>query len=148
MRLLPVQFLDSRDICYNGLNMTEKDTIKFFVQKTLGCGCPEEVFSHIEYQTAIPLENHLLAGKINIGNRLLVYIAEINKEEELSGLLPFLVKQGMAERERLQFNRFRIVIAAEGNGNVEQYANTVFRNVEKDEKVHLHIIRKSEIPFL
>jgi hypothetical protein len=128
--------------------MTEKETIKFFVQKTLGCGCPEEVFSHIEYRTAIPLENHLLAGKINIGNRLLVYIAEIIKEEELSDLLPFLVKQGVAERDKLQFNRFRLVIAAEGNGNVEQHANTVFVNVEKDEKVHLHIIRKSEIPFL
>jgi len=128
--------------------MTEKEAIKSFVQKTLGCGCPEEVFRHIEYRTAIPLEKHLLAGKINIGNRLLVYIAEIKREEELSDLLPFLVKQGMAERERLQFNRFRLVIASEGNGNVEQYANTLFGNVEKDDRIHLHVIRKSEIPCL
>jgi len=128
--------------------MTEKETIKAFVKKTLGCGCPEEVFMHIEYRTLIPLENHLLAGKINIGNRLLVYIAEIKKEEELSVLLPFLVKQGMSERDILQFNRFRLVIAAEGNGDVEQQANTLFGNVEKDDRVHLHVIRKSEIPCL
>jgi hypothetical protein len=128
--------------------MTEKDIIKTFVQKTLGCGCPEEVFRHIEYQTAIPLENHVLAGKINIGNRLLVYIAEITKEEELSDLLPFLVKLGKAERDRLQFNRFRLVLAAEGTGNLEQHANIVFGNVEKDDRVHLHVIRKSEIPCL
>jgi|WetSurSiteA1Bulk_404760.scaffolds.fasta_scaffold00079_21 hypothetical protein len=128
--------------------MTEKETIKFFVQKTLGCGCPEEVFRHIEYRTAIPLENHLLAGKINIGNRLLVYIAEIKKEEELAELLPFLVRQGKSERDKLQYNRFRLVLAAEGNSGIGQHANTLFESIEKDDKIHLHIIRKSEIPSL
>lgn len=128
--------------------MDGKEAIKEFVQKTLGCGCPEEVFRQIESQADVPLDNHVRAGRINIGNRLLIYIAEIKEEENLMTLLPFLIDKGKTERDSLQFNRFRLVLATDENSTIEQQANALFETIEKDEKIHLHTIRKNNIPSL
>lgn len=127
--------------------MEGKEAIKDFVQKTLGCGCPEEVFRQIESQSDVPLDDHVRAGRINIGNRLLIYIAEI-KEENLMTLLPFLIEKGKKERDTLHFNRFRLVLATDENSTIEQQANALFETIEKDEKIHLHTIRKNNIPSL
>jgi len=128
--------------------MDGKEAIKEFVQKTLGCGCPEEVFRQIESQADVPLDDHVRAGRINIGNRLLIYIAEIKEEENLMTLLPFLIDKGKTERDSLQFNRFRLVLATDENSTIEQQANALFETIEKDEKIHLHTIRKNNIPPL
>ena len=51
--------------------------IKSFATQTLGCQCPEEVFNFIDCQRNIELSNQiLLINKINIGNRLLIYVVE------------------------------------------------------------------------
>ena len=55
--------------------MAVRDEIKTFVQKTLGCGCPEEVFRHIDWETNAESPEAGLYSRINIGNRLLVYIS-------------------------------------------------------------------------
>jgi hypothetical protein len=73
--------------------------IKKFVQKTLGCGCPEEVFRQIDYQADIMAGNILLSARINIGNRLLVYVAEVDNTETIENLLPQLIDIGNKERD-------------------------------------------------
>jgi hypothetical protein len=52
--------------------------VKTFAQETLGCQCPEEVFDFIDSQRDIELFPQIsLTNKINIGNRLLIYIIQM-----------------------------------------------------------------------
>jgi len=135
-------------ICYNYNIVKGKEALKDFVQKTLGCGCPEEVFRQIESQADVPLDDHVRAGRINVGNRLLIYVVEIKEEETLVSLLPFLIEKGKTERDSLQFNRFRLVLATEENSTIDQKAKALFEPIEKDEKIHLHTIKRKDIPPL
>lgn len=128
--------------------MDWKKAIQDFAQNTLGCGCPEEVFRQIEAQAEFPLGGSVRVGRITIGNRLLIYISEAGDEKTLASLLLFLVKEGKAERDRLRFNRFRLVLATDKDGIIAQKARSLFETIEKDERVHLHTIEKSSIPPL
>ncbi len=102
------------------------------------------MFRQIESQADVPLDDHVRAGRINIGNRLLIYIAEIKEEENLMTLLPFLIDKGKTERDSLQFNRFRLVLATDENSTIEQQANALFETIEKDEKIHLAYHKKKQ----
>jgi hypothetical protein len=126
----------------------DKATIKTFVQQTLGCGCPEEVFNLIDCQFNVKLNGEtILRNKINIGNRLLIYVLEVNNTGPLRNILPFLVKSGKAERDNLKFNRFRLVLITDMVDEISKTAETIFYDVNKDEKVHLHIVDKESVPM-
>jgi hypothetical protein len=65
--------------------MIKTENIKTFVRQTLGCACPEEVFKRIDCQSDIKLnDNILLSSKINVGNKLLIYVVEINDHFAIS----------------------------------------------------------------
>ena len=125
--------------------MGQKEHIKTFVQKTLGCGCPEDVFTYIDCRSNIPLNNIRLRNKINIGNRLLIFIVEVNDPDSLKETLKSLVDAGTKERDGVGFNRVRIVLVADSPGTFKQRACDIFASLEKDERVHLHILHKDEI---
>jgi len=95
--------------------------------------------------TATVKLNVLLRGKINIGNRLLIYMIEGNGLN-LNSLIPFLIDYGKKERDSKGFNRLRIVLVFEDPEAVKEQAISVFQNYNKDEKIHLHLIKKSTIP--
>jgi hypothetical protein len=122
-----------------------KENIRYFVRDILGCGCPEEVFNIIDPVFNIKIDNVLLRGKINIGNRLLIYVIEGNGLN-LNSLIPFLIDYGKKERDSKGFNRLRIVLVFEDPEAVKEQAISVFQNYNKDEKIHLHLIKKSTIP--
>ncbi|MGB9716259.1 MAG: hypothetical protein ACPL1G_07630 [Thermodesulfovibrionales bacterium] len=123
-----------------------KDAIKTFVQQTLGCGCPEKVFEYIDCQSDIRLDEIVLKNKINIGNRLLLYIVEIDDKSSLKSIIPFLVKAGKEERDKLNFNRFRLVLVTDKLNYLKEAAETIFETIPKDEKVHLHVVDINDIP--
>lgn len=123
--------------------MEENKAIKEFVQKTLGCGCPEEVFKIIEYQDNIPCGNLIIRRRINVGNRLLIYIFDVTKNTVITEVLPFLLKSGKEQRDKNRFNRFRLVLTVEDIGNIEKTIFNLFNKINTDEKVHLHVIAKS-----
>jgi hypothetical protein len=125
----------------------DKESIKTFVQKILGCGCPEEVFKYIDCQFNIKIDDIVLSSKINIGNRLLVYVVNINDQKTVKNLLPFLVSTGKDERDNLKFNRFRLVLATDKLNEIKGTAETIFNAISKDEKVHLHVIDKKKVPM-
>ncbi|MEW6570773.1 MAG: hypothetical protein AB1390_06330 [Nitrospirota bacterium] len=127
--------------------MQSKDIIKTFVRETLGCNCPEEVFNRIEQKSNIPLGNLILNHRINIGNRLLIYIFEVENEESLHQILPFLIESGRVERDEFGFNRFRLVLAQNTERPVNEIAQEIFDNINRDEKIHLHVISKRKISF-
>lgn len=122
-----------------------REDVKYFIQKILGCGCPENVFEHIECYNNVKINNIILKSKINIGNRLLVYIVEIKDTEYLAHILPILIKEGRRERES-GFNRFRLVLSTKSINEIKQNANILFREMDKDDKVHLHVVSAEDIP--
>jgi hypothetical protein len=125
----------------------DKESIKTFVQQTLGCGCPEEVFKLIDCQFNIKLNNEaILRNKINIGNRLLIYILEINNIGPLKNILPFVIKSGKTERDNLKFNRFRLVLITDRVEEIKRTAESIFGTINKDEKVHVHVVDKDVLP--
>ena len=127
--------------------MVKKDIIKTFVQKTLGCGCPEEVFAHIDCSSNVPLNNILLRNKINIGNKLLIFIVEVNNDEALKDTLKSLVDAGRKERDSFRFNRFRLVLAADNPGMFKQRVSDIFDSLERDERIHVHVVHIDDIPL-
>jgi hypothetical protein len=128
--------------------MISNENIKTFVQQTLGCTCPEEVFSHIECQSNIKLDDNIvLSSKINIGGRLLIYVIEVNKLDSIKYILPYLLSIGKEERDRLNFNRFRLVLAVDNLNYIKQVVDVIFKPINKDERIHLHIIPKDNFPL-
>ncbi len=124
-----------------------RENIKTFVRKTLGCGCPEEVFGHIDCRPGVALdEKTLLRNKLAIGGRLLIYIMEVSSSDALGALIPFLVDKGSNERDSLGFNRARLVLVTDDIDQIKKAASHIFEKTQKDEKIHLHLIHKHGIP--
>ena len=129
--------------------MIPPERIKHFVQNTLGCGCPEEVFRFIEFREQVALNSFIvLDSAINIGNRLLVYVAEAGSAGYVEEHLPVLVAAGRKERDEQGLNRFRLVLVSDRTDEVRQTAERQFEELRgNDEKVHLHVIQESHNPF-
>ena len=126
--------------------MNDKE-IKVFVRETLGCGCPEEVFQYMDYQSNIISGDVLLRARINVGNRLLIYVVDVEKRESIRNILSRLIDIGKKERDDLGFNRFRLVLASDNMNEIRRTSEELFRDSGKDEKVHLHIVQKAVIPL-
>ena len=124
--------------------------IKAFVVQTLGCECPDQVFEYIDCQHNVTLDNGIrLSARINIGNRLLIYLLKVDDTSFIQSNLSALIRIGKDDRDSMGFNRFRLVIFGDNIDSIEHAAHTIFENlVDKDEKVHLHILSKSEFPIL
>jgi len=125
--------------------MADREKIKAFVQDVLGCGCAEEVFRIIE------LRQETMAGmpcdRINIGNRLLVYIIRTDDPEFVRRELPGLVRAGVEERDRNGFNRFRLVLATD-EARVEIAAMSAYKRLSAvDDRTFLHVVNKDQIAF-
>lgn len=119
--------------------------IKHFAQNVLGCGCPEKVFEYIDCQADINTNDITLKRKINIGNRLLIYITEMNSPEFLEEVMADLISKGKQERDDKGFNRLRIVLSSEKPDEIADKARTFFNKVNTDEKIHLHILSYSDL---
>src|SRR4030042_4640318 len=121
--------------------MIKTENIKTFVRQTLGCACPEEVFKRIDCQSNIKLnDNILLSIKINVGNKLLIYVVEINDQDFIRRTLPNLVEIGKKERDSSGFNRFRLVLATNKLNKIKEVADITFKTIDRDERIHLHVI--------
>jgi hypothetical protein len=128
--------------------MTNNKLIKEFVRNTLGCNCPDEVFQYIDCQKAVCInENVCQACEINIGNRLLIFAAEVDKIESLSSVLSILIEAGINKRDKKKFNRFRLVLLTSIEKDVAVQALGIFNSLVTDEKVHLHVIKKDDFPI-
>ena len=121
------------------------ENVKGFVRNVLGCDCAEEVFSHIENEHDKSAAGIRLKNKINVGNRLLVYVVEPG---DLAKEMPALIRAGKDERDARGFNRFRLVLASD-DGGMKKRAFTMFKGLPGiDEKVHLHVLGKAEVEHL
>jgi hypothetical protein len=128
------------------VSVVTAEHIVAFVKQTLGCNCPEEVFSTIDCLNDVPVRGIALDLKINVGNRLLVYVVTVDDPDSLRRVLPLLVIAGKKERDGEGFNRFRLVLAADDIDKIKDEAETVFNSLNEDEKVHLHLVSVKSIP--
>ena len=125
--------------------MADRKKIKAFVQGVLGCGCEEDVFQITD------LRREQMAGhaydRVNIGNRLLIYIFSSDDPEWIKSQLPGIVRAGKAERDARGFNRFRIVVATDAP-QVKRAAPEAYQRAHvTDDRVHLHVVGKAQVAF-
>lgn len=125
--------------------MIDPAKIKTFIQDTLGCGCPEEVFRSIDSRQHVRLnERVLLSSSITIGSRLLVYVIEPKKPARIRQDLGFIVSAGKKERDSRGLNRFRLVVVTDDSSEKQSLIRGFEELKDKDEKIHLHVITKEE----
>ena len=117
--------------------------IKRFVQETLGCSCPEEVFNTIDYQK----ESDDISGrKINVGDRLLIYIITMDGKSKIQGVINSALERGVVERDKKGFNRFRLVLVASRPDELRSSAERAFDSSGyTDEKTHIHVVNESDV---
>jgi hypothetical protein len=126
--------------------MIRHPEIKRFVRETLGCSCPDEVFRTIDRQVV----DHGFRGKrINVGDRLLIYLITMADESGIHEVVRTALEQGVGERERMGFNRFRLVLASPRPEELHGPAGRAFEGSEyRDERTHLHIVNECEVAGL
>jgi hypothetical protein len=131
------------------MSKPKKEKIKEFTQKTLGCGCSEDVFEHIGHEKNVAISGDICVDdRINIGNRLLIYILETDDKGFIEKGLAGLIEEGIKERDREGFNRFRLAISTTKPEEINRAAEKAFSRVKKDDRVHIHVIEKDSMPLL
>jgi len=121
--------------------MAENLSIKKFVRQVLGCTCPDKVFEQIDdRRTASSALPH--TRSITIGDRLLIYIWEVNEIERFKKNFLAMLAAGRKERDEQGLNRFRAVLAVnEMTHGIAAEADLHFsRFTGRDERMHLHVI--------
>ena len=125
--------------------MITNERIKAFARDILGCDCPEEVFSRIVCEDDVRTDSGLIIShRINIGDRLLIYVSAPEQTGQLSSELVKLVDSGEKERNDKGFNRFRLVLVSGNPDLIKDDASKLFEKLGKDEKIHLHIINRND----
>ena len=117
--------------------------IKRFVQETLGCSCPEEVFNKIDYQKESDGKS---VRKVTVGDRLLIYIITMDGKSNTQGVINSALERGVVERNKKGFNRFRLVLVDARPDELRSIAEHAFHSsVCTDEKTHIHILSESDV---
>ena len=117
--------------------------IKHFVREILGCSCPEEVFSKIDYQKAC---EGISGSKLNIGDRLLVYIISLDGKPDIQEAIQSALKLGVEERDNKGLNRFRLVLVTSRPDELHSMAEQAFNDSGyANEKTHLHVVNESDM---
>ncbi len=123
--------------------------VKAFIRKTLGCDCDESVFKHIDNERNVEVGGVKLRNHINVGGRLLVYIVDAEGPSFVRSHVADLLEAGRKDRDDHNFNRFRLVLVAARDSGVQLEVNRVLKlSKAVDEKVHLHVLEKSDVAAL
>ena len=125
------------------------ESVKAFIRQALGCDCDESVFEHIENERNVDAAGVKLRNHINVGGRLLVYVADAESADFVRSHLSGLLEAGRKERDARHFNRFRLVLATAGDGDIKRMADREFKlSKAVDEKVHMHIMNTADVAAL
>ena len=117
--------------------------IKRFVQETLGCSCPEEVFNKIDYQKEC---DGIPGSKVIVGNRLLIYIITLDGKSDIQGVINPALERGVVERDNKGFNRFRLVLVDARPDEIRSLADHAFDSSGcADKKTHLHVVNENDV---
>jgi len=122
-----------------------QDPLRRFVRDTLGCGCPDEVLDAIRCErTSSP---PVTRWRLDVGGRLLVWIVD-EARSTIGETVAACLRAGVEERDRLGFNRFRLVVAGH-DPQLERSARAAFDSMRHaDDRVHLHVLYPEVLPGL
>jgi len=125
------------------------EPIRHFVRDTLGCTCPDSVFSRVDSRRNVQVGEAVLSHRIDVGRRLLVYVLPSDDPEQLMAGLAGLIASGRQERDRLGFNRLRVVVATWDLERLGPVARRLFDGADgRDERVHLHLVDRDAVSSL
>ncbi len=120
--------------------------LRDFVQQTLGCGCPEEVFQRIE--TAPVRWGGVSGRRITVGGRLLIAVFDTDDGYLVRRSAGDWVEAGVRTRDAEGLNRVRIVIASAHPERLAPLAEAAFaESTKRDEKSHLHVVDRKSCPW-
>ena len=127
--------------------MRATPALERFVRDTLGCGCPDAVFEHVERSRG-PLQagGAEAAEWIGIGGRLLIAVVDRDAVPGLDTGLAAACAEGLQRRDAGGFNRFRLVVpvvAGLDRAALEQAFDPLGA---ADERLHLHLVAPEELP--
>jgi hypothetical protein len=124
--------------------------LQTFIRSTLGCGCPDDVLEWIQCtHTELTQEEDVRITRIDVGGRLLVYVLEVDgADRRAEAALPAMIAAATVDRATGCFNRLRIVVAVEDPEEMGPRLERSFGgSAPLDEKVHLHVVRPTDLPF-
>jgi hypothetical protein len=122
-----------------------QDPLWRFVRDTLGCGCPDEVLAAIRCEV-IP-GSPVKRRRLDVGGRLLVWVVD-EARSPIGEMVAACLRAGVEERDRLGFNRFRLVVAG-SDPQLEELARAAFdARRPVDDRVHLHLLSPELLPGL
>jgi hypothetical protein len=116
-------------------DLAERCHAVFLARGLLGCACPDEIFDY--YQVRQQSITSLPVVEMIMGDRLLVWIIDGDKVGEPGQTLAYLLRAGLAERERCGLNRFRLVVVGDFLLWRERWTHLADA---MDPKVHLHVL--------
>jgi len=119
--------------------------ITAFVRGTLGCGCPDSVFETIETGPVDVGEFAAGATRIVVGETLLVYIVVPGSMSGLAAGVHRLAELGRRDRDSHGYNRFRLVVADDGDSRLHDQAAARFAAARADEKMHIHFVHPAAV---
>ena len=126
--------------------MNEKN-IESFARNTLGCQCSEDVFTHIQFSNNYPVDQYHVHKRINIGNRLLIFIIDYEDMRDNDAFIS-IIRGGKKERDSQGFNRLRVAVFCDNPVHVSDELTKRFNaSAFIDEKIHLHILDKKTDDF-
>ena len=124
--------------------------LRTFIRSTLGCGCPDDVLEWIQCtHTELTQEEDTRITRIDVGGRLLVYVLEIDgPDRRAEEALPAVIAAATVDKATSCFNRLRVVVAIDDPEEMGPRLERTFNgSAPADEKVHLHVVRSTELPF-
>jgi hypothetical protein len=126
----------------------QKAAIERFVRGTLGCQCPDEVFCNVAV-APLALPGGGTGQKLLIGDRLLIHLVGASGRPDLLPRIEELAIAGRDERDRLGFNRFRLVIAMPAAaGDAAALQQRFSRTLDGDDRAHLHVLAPDTLPLV
>lgn len=112
-----------------------------FVLRTLGCGCPDPVFEKIETGQLTVGDFAGEATRIVVGDTLVIYIVVPKAIQALAERIANRAETGTRDRDSHQYNRFRLVVADDGDSSSHDEVAAAFAEaVGADEKMHIHFV--------
>ena len=124
--------------------------LRSFIRSTLGCGCPDDVLEWIQctHTELTPNEDSRIT-RLDVGGQLLVYVLEIDgPDRRAEEALPAVVATATVDRATGCFNRLRVVVAIDDPEEMKPGIERCFEGcAPADDKVHLHVVRTTDLPF-
>jgi hypothetical protein len=131
------------------MDTAQKTAIERFVRGTLGCQCPDEVFRRVEVSPLALPNGGGSDRKLVIGGRLLIHIVAPPGRADEPGWIERVAQAGRDERDRLAYNRYRLVVASTAEAADRTSLEQRFAGaLAGDERANLHVLAADLLPIV